>query len=186
MTQARIPSPLGDILVDVQSGRLQCLRFAPADQAPPPEGSDGPELQALRAWLAAYFTGAMDEGCPVLLAELGTPFQRKVWAEVARIPRGQTRTYRQIAEALGQPSAARACAAAIARNPVLLLRPCHRVIGSDGALRGYAGGLMRKLALLRLEGAADQSVPGRRLSTAMMTPASPITPIPAWASPSGS
>jgi AraC family transcriptional regulator of adaptative response/methylated-DNA-[protein]-cysteine methyltransferase len=80
-----------------------------------------------------------------------TAFQRRVWEELARIPRGETRTYRQVAAAIGQPTATRAVARACATNPVSIVIPCHRVIGSDGALRGYRWGLARKQKLLASE-----------------------------------
>jgi AraC family transcriptional regulator of adaptative response/methylated-DNA-[protein]-cysteine methyltransferase len=80
-----------------------------------------------------------------------TPFQRKVWEELRRIPRGTTRTYGQLAESLGRPTATRAVARACATNPVAVLVPCHRVIGGDGKLHGYRWGLQRKQRLLELE-----------------------------------
>ena len=83
----------------------------------------------------------------------GTPFQRRVWVELRRIPRGQTVTYAELAARIGAPGAARAVGAAVARNPVSIVVPCHRVVGADGSLTGYAGGTERKRALLELEGA---------------------------------
>ena len=83
----------------------------------------------------------------------GTPFQLAVWAALRQIPYGQTRSYKQIAEAIGRPAACRAVGMANNRNPLLLIIPCHRVIGADGSLTGYAGGLPMKQALLTLEAA---------------------------------
>ncbi len=82
----------------------------------------------------------------------GTPFQRRVWEELRTIPRGSTVTYAELAARIGMPGAARAVGAAVARNPVSVVVPCHRVVGSDGSLTGYAGGVERKRALLAMEG----------------------------------
>ena len=91
---------------------------------------------------------------PIGLA--GTDFQRRVWMEVANIPFGQTTTYLKLSQKLGNPAAIRAVGAAIGANPILVILPCHRVLGSDGTLTGYAGGLNRKKALLEMEGHAFQ------------------------------
>jgi methylated-DNA-[protein]-cysteine S-methyltransferase len=109
-------------------------------------------LQAAGQALAAYFDGAAEplQGLPLDLH--GTPFQQAVWRALATLPRGSTSTYAQIAAAAGSPAAVRAAGAAIGRNPVSILVPCHRVLGRGGALTGYAGGLPRKQALLRGEG----------------------------------
>jgi methylated-DNA-[protein]-cysteine S-methyltransferase len=107
-------------------------------------------LAALRAALDAYFSGravAFD----VPLAPIGTPFQREVWTALRDIPFGGTASYAEVARRIGRPRAARAVGAANARNPIAILVPCHRVIGADGSLTGYAGGLERKRALLALE-----------------------------------
>ncbi len=84
----------------------------------------------------------------------GTAFQRRVWQELRAIPRGTTVTYADLAARAGRPGAARAVGAAVARNPISIVVPCHRVVGSDGSLTGYAGGVERKRALLEIEGAA--------------------------------
>jgi len=97
-----------------------------------------------------YFAGRLRE-FTVPLDLRGTPFQRKVWELLRNIPYGETRSYGQIAHALGRPTAVRAVGGANARNPVSIIVPCHRVIGSDGKLTGYGGGLDRKEALLNLE-----------------------------------
>lgn len=102
--------------------------------------------------LGHYFrTGRLTAGVP--LKPGGTPFQQQVWAMLQRIPNGETASYGEVAAALGRPTAARAVAAAIGRNPISLLIPCHRVLGARGELTGYAGGVERKAALLALEGA---------------------------------
>ena len=105
------------------------------------------------AQLEAYFAGDIKE-FTLPLAPSGTPFQLAVWTELTKIPYGQTTTYGAIAGALGKrPVAARAVGLANGSNPISVIVPCHRVIGSDGSLTGYGGGLERKETLLRLEGA---------------------------------
>jgi methylated-DNA-[protein]-cysteine S-methyltransferase len=109
-----------------------------------------PLLEAAEAQLRAYFAGERREfDLPLDLR--GTPFQQRVWAALRRIPHGETRSYGQLARSLGQPQAARAVAAAIGANPVAVVVPCHRVIGKDGTLTGFAGGLAMKRKLLELE-----------------------------------
>jgi len=101
--------------------------------------------------LHQYFARQREE-FTVPLSPSGTPFQLRVWQALREIPYGHTRTYMDLARSLGQPGAVRAVGAANGRNPVPIFIPCHRVIGSDGGLTGYGGGLEVKLALLRLEG----------------------------------
>lgn len=100
--------------------------------------------------LDAYFNGQLTR-FNVPLDLQGTPFQLAVWGLTCRIPYGKTTSYRQIAEDLGRPNASRAVGRAVGSNPVEIVVPCHRVLGSDGTLTGYAGGLKRKAALLELE-----------------------------------
>ena len=102
------------------------------------------------AQLEAYFEGK-GAAFDVPLDLQGTAFQRAVWAELLKLEPGATCSYGEIAARLGAPSAGRAVGAAVGRNPVALIVPCHRVVGRDGSLTGYAGGLERKTALLRLE-----------------------------------
>ncbi len=101
----------------------------------------------------AYLSGSL-RAFTCLLDLRGTPFQQRVWAEVGRVPYGATTTYQQIAACMGRPKAVRAVGAANGANPLPLFVPCHRVIGADGALRGYGGGLELKAALLQLENSA--------------------------------
>lgn len=117
----------------------------------------GPSVLArATAWLDAYFAGR-DPGPRPALAVQGTSFQRLVWDELLAIPAGQTRTYGELARAVeartARPGSARAVGGAVGRNPVSVIVPCHRVVGADGSLTGYAGGSERKTRLLRLEGA---------------------------------
>jgi methylated-DNA-[protein]-cysteine S-methyltransferase len=102
--------------------------------------------------LRAYFAGQLRH-FDLLLDLRGTDFQRRVWRELERIPYGETRSYRQIAEAIGAPRAVRAVGAANGANPIPIVVPCHRVIGANGKLVGYGGGLPLKKRLLQLEGA---------------------------------
>lgn len=102
--------------------------------------------------LIAYFSGDLREFSVDLYDPSGTEFQKSVWKVLMSIPYGETRTYQQVANALDNPKAVRAVAGDIGANPISIIRPCHRVIGSDGSLTGYAGGLDRKEKLLRLEG----------------------------------
>lgn len=104
-----------------------------------------------RRQLLAYLHGERS-GFDLPLAPAGTDFQRRVWHTLAQIPFGQTWSYAQLAQCVGQPTAARAVGAANGRNPLPIVLPCHRVIGANGALTGFGGGLPTKLALLRLEG----------------------------------
>jgi methylated-DNA-[protein]-cysteine S-methyltransferase len=101
--------------------------------------------------LDAYFGGTLRR-FTVPLDLRGTPFQRRVWDVLNTIPWGETMSYGQVAAALGRPEAARAVGRAVGTNPVAIVVPCHRVLGSDGSLTGYGGGLEKKTALLRLEG----------------------------------
>jgi len=110
---------------------------------------DGPNL-GLTSQLDAYFAGKLRD-FTVPLDLRGTSFQREVWDLLCGIPWGETRSYGEIAQALGRPRAARAVGRAVGTNPVSIVVPCHRIVGSDGSLTGYGGGLDRKTALLKLE-----------------------------------
>ena len=124
------------------------LRFC--GQEVPAQGPVSPVLAQAAAQLAEYFAGQR-QSFTVPLAPRGTPFQQEVWRALCAIPYGQTRSYGQLAAALGRPSASRAVGGACRRNPIWLMIPCHRVVGASGSLTGYAGGLERKKALLALE-----------------------------------
>ena len=140
-------SPFGMLLIGLEDGAVVSLK--PAVETHPEEPSC-PATLAVTNQLTEYFSGARAE-FDVPLAPSGTPFQQLVWEELRRIPYGQTRTYGQIAAAIGKPSAARAVGMACNRNPIWLLIPCHRVVGKSGDLTGYAGGLDMKQRLLELE-----------------------------------
>lgn len=112
-----------------------------------------PILREAMRQLDDYFAGTRTAFDLPLDLEAGTPFQQGVWQALLAIPRGSSTSYRDLGQRIGAPSAARAVGAAVGRNPLSVVVPCHRVLGTDGSLTGYAGGLDRKTALLRLEGA---------------------------------
>lgn len=111
-------------------------------------------LAGAPARIRAYLSGDLAALSALALDEGGTPFQRKVWRALRRIPAGRTMSYRQIATRVGTPTAVRAVGTANGANPIAIATPCHRVIGTDGKLHGYGGGLARKRWLLEHEGAA--------------------------------
>jgi methylated-DNA-[protein]-cysteine S-methyltransferase len=115
---------------------------------------EAPPLPALRRQLAEYFAGRR-RLFELPLAPAGTDFERRVWQELTAIPYGETRSYAEVAAAIGRPTACRAVGRANGRNPISIVIPCHRVIGSDGSLTGYGGGLPIKRFLLHLEGAEE-------------------------------
>lgn len=157
----RYDSPLGPITLAGEDGALTGLwfdgqkYFGAGLPAGTPEG-EPPVFRQVRAWLDRYFRGE-DPGPAPPLAPAGTVFQRAVWEVLREIPYGRTATYGQVAQAagrrLGRNTSPRAAGSAVGRNPISLLIPCHRVVGAGGSLTGYAGGLERKEALLKLEGA---------------------------------
>lgn len=109
--------------------------------------------------LAAYFAGHLTTAFDLPLAPAGTAFQKRVWDELRRIPHGQTVSYGELARRIGSPNACRAVGRANGRNPLAIIVPCHRVVGADGRLVGYAGGMAGKEALLALEGTRPSSPP---------------------------
>jgi len=155
IAQTRFDSPLGPLTAAATEQGLAGLWFDaqahhPGPLAAPEEASQRWLAQA-RDELAAYWRS--ETMCfTVPLDLLGTPFQQAVWRALRAIAPGATRSYRDIAQQAGVPAAVRAVGAAVGRNPVSIIVPCHRVIGHDGSLTGYAGGLPRKTALLQLEG----------------------------------
>jgi O-6-methylguanine DNA methyltransferase len=127
-------------------------RYHPQARDTIPYEPQHPHLLAAQRWLAAYWRGENPPWEPVPLNMHGTPFQQAVWRTLLRIPLGETWTYSQVAHAVGSGAVPRATGGAIGRNPVAVLVPCHRVIGRNGALTGYASGLAIKQQLLRHEG----------------------------------
>lgn len=157
VAQARLRTPLGPMTGAVTPMGLAGLWFDGQAHHPgpldAPDLPDHPWLQAVHAALERYFSGATDALRDLPLDLQGTPFQRAVWQVLLGIPRGRTLTYREVAVRAGSAQGVRAAGAAVGRNPVSVLVPCHRVVGQGGRLTGYAGGLPRKQALLELEGA---------------------------------
>ena len=151
-------SPLGEVLLSADEMGLSGLWFAGQRyfaRTLPPGAVPGetPVLTASKRWLDCYFSGARPDFLPPLHL-IGTDFQQAVWNLLLEIPYGQTVTYGALAQRLGKPAmSAQAVGAAVGRNPVSIIVPCHRVVGADGNLTGYAGGVERKLQLLQLEGA---------------------------------
>ena len=154
---ARIASPLGEILAAAENGAIIGLWFEGQKYFPEiPEGwrenAASPAIARCAKQLGEYFAGKRDR-FDLPLAPRGTAYQQRIWREIAAIPFGKTLSYAELAKRAGNGDAARAAGAATGRNPVSIVIPCHRVIGSKGALTGYAGGLDRKTRLLGLEGA---------------------------------
>lgn len=147
-----LPSPVGPLTLAGVGATLMHLRMADQTHEPDRSGWE-PDQDAfgdVAEQLDAYFAGAATE-FDVEMNLIGTEFQRRVWAALQTIPYGQTRSYGQIAEQIGAPGASRAVGLANGRNPIAIIVPCHRVIGSGGAMTGYGGGLDRKRTLLDLE-----------------------------------
>jgi methylated-DNA-[protein]-cysteine S-methyltransferase len=152
-TYTTVGSPIGELLLTARHGVLTGL-FMPAEAREAPAGAarDDAAFAALRHELDEYFAGRRQVfGVPV--SPPGTEFQQRVWDELQRIPYGHTITYAELAARIGRPTAIRAAGAANGANPISIVIPCHRVIGSNGSLTGYGGGLAAKRALLDLEGA---------------------------------
>ncbi|MFJ2510320.1 methylated-DNA--[protein]-cysteine S-methyltransferase [Streptomyces griseoviridis] len=146
-------SPYGALTLVADDGVL-CGVYMTEQRHRPPEESFGPRddtpFGETREQLGAYFAGELKE-FTVQLRLRGTPFQRTVWEQLLAIPYGETRSYGQLADALGNPLASRAVGLANGRNPVSIIVPCHRVVGAGGGLTGYGGGLSRKQRLLDFE-----------------------------------
>jgi len=150
-------SPIGDLLLVADEAALVRLhvregKYVPAVPLAWRHDRRHPILTLTQRELDAYFARQL-RTFSVPIAPQGTPFQQRVWTALTGIPYGATRTYAQQAQAIGQPAAVRAVGAANGRNPISLIVPCHRVIGADGSMTGYAGGLAAKRRLLALEAA---------------------------------
>ena len=157
-----VPSPVGELVIVSDGAAVTGIHF-PTHTAPDPAWTAGPDpggcLAQAAAQLAAYFAGERrDFDLP--LAPDGTPFQRQVWDALAAVPYGATTSYGELAAAIGRPGSARAVGAANGANPLAIVVPCHRVVGADGTLTGYAGGLDAKRRLLDLETTGSGDVIG--------------------------
>jgi methylated-DNA-[protein]-cysteine S-methyltransferase len=162
-------SPLGPLTLVGDGEALHALHF-PGRSGPLDEAArDGAPLEEALDQLEEYFAGERRR-FELSLQLDGSPFQRRVWAALQTIPFGATRSYGALADEIARPDRVRAVGAAVGRTPVPIIVPCHRVIGADGSLTGYGGGLQRKRALLDLESAVSGGAPpapvwaGRQLS----------------------
>lgn len=159
-----LDSPIGVLTLVASDSGLTHVLFegqAPGDVGLPddlPEVDDDPTLEAAARQLGEYFAGER-RNFDVALDLRGTDFQKDAWRALASVPYGETRTYGDQAEAIGRPGAFRAVGAANGRNPVPVILPCHRIVGSDGSLTGFAGGIGTKRRLLDLE-QTQQGLPG--------------------------
>jgi methylated-DNA-[protein]-cysteine S-methyltransferase len=151
---ARLASPIGELLIVSESGAITGLFMErPEGPTQPAAGwrRDDVGLAEAREQLSAYFAGELTS-FDLPLAPRGTPFQLRVWRALREIPFGETISYAELARRIGSPRAVRAVGGANGRNPIAIVVPCHRVIGADGSLTGFGGGMERKRILLELEG----------------------------------
>lgn len=158
---AVLGSPVGRLWLIAEGEFLVGCWFDQPDRIPDlagagevPAASDA-VLGSAASILSRFFDGdvaALDEARDLPLAPSGTAMQQAVWQELRRIPVGQTRSYQEVARSIGRPKAARPVGQAVGRNPISILVPCHRVVGADGSLTGFGGGLERKIELLTREG----------------------------------
>jgi methylated-DNA-[protein]-cysteine S-methyltransferase len=156
VAQAVIGSPIGPMTALATARGIAGLWFDDQTHHPgaldAPIDAHNPFIQSIQAWLGAYWAGQDPSPNEVPLDLHGTLFQRAVWAALLTIPLGRTRSYGEVAAMVGHGAVPRATGTAVGRNPVSILVPCHRVIGKNGSLTGYAGGLPRKEHLLQHEG----------------------------------
>ncbi len=153
-THTVVDSPVGALVLTAGDGVLAGIYMEQSRYPPTPEllgeRVDPAEVASVVDQLAGYFAGSR-RVFDVPVALVGTPFQQRVWAALREIPFGETISYRELAERIGQPTASRAVGLANGRNPINIIVPCHRVIGSGGSLTGYGGGLHRKRHLIDFE-----------------------------------
>ncbi|MGQ0618512.1 MAG: methylated-DNA--[protein]-cysteine S-methyltransferase [Panacagrimonas sp.] len=147
---ARMPSPIGELLLVGEGDALVGLYMIERKNDPALGLCDDARLSVARQQLEAYFAGRRTS-FELELRPMGTDFQRKVWAALREIPFGETISYGELARRIGQPSASRAVGLANGQNPISIIVPCHRVIGANGSLTGYGGGIERKRWLLAHE-----------------------------------
>jgi methylated-DNA-[protein]-cysteine S-methyltransferase len=169
----RIASPIGTVVL-VTDGRHMCaLDFADYEDRMMTllrryrgevELTEADDPQGFSSRLRAYFAGRIDAVDDIPVKAGGSPFQAKVWAALRKIPAGTTITYGKLAESIGKPTAFRAVGLANGSNPISIVVPCHRVIGSDSSLTGYGGGLPRKQWLLEHEGVTLPGLVGRKVA----------------------
>lgn len=166
IVQTRYSSPLGMMTLAVTHSGLAGVWFDGQRHWPPalaarpswPLDTNHPILIKTAQQLSEYFTGQRYVFDVALDLSGGTAFQQSVWQALLAIEPGQTSSYSNVSKTIGNAAAVRAVGAAVGRNPISIIVPCHRVLGSDGSLTGYAGGLNRKTALLKLEGALTENL----------------------------
>jgi methylated-DNA-[protein]-cysteine S-methyltransferase len=156
LVYAKTPSPVGELTLVASEAGLVAILWEDDDPArvrlgEPVEDRDHPVLRETARQLGEYFVGRR-QAFDLPLDFRGTDFQKDVWAALLAIPFGETRSYAEIARAVGRPTAFRAVGAANGKNPISIVAPCHRVIGANGTLTGFAGGIEAKRHLLALEG----------------------------------
>ncbi len=153
MVLAYMESPLGTLELKGDTEGLQSVRFA--NDISEPTGEIPESLRDVAKQLQEYFEGGRTD-FDIKCNPDGTPFQKKVWRALMEVPYGKTKSYLQLSRELGDEKAIRAVASANGKNPIAIIIPCHRVVGSDGSLTGYAGGLNRKKWLLDHESPFEQ------------------------------
>ncbi len=166
IVQSEFESPLGLITLAASQAGLAGVwfigqRHLPIELAPPTKwrtDTNHPVLKKTAAQLTDYFAGRRQDFDVPLDLSSGTVFQQAVWQALLAIAPGRTTSYGRISQDIGHSTAVRAVGAAVGRNPISIIVPCHRVVGANGSLTGYAGGLDRKTALLRLEGALAENL----------------------------
>ena len=166
LVQTRFQSPLGALIAAASDKGLAGLWFDDQRHLPPEltgaavwrTDDDHPLLKRTVHQLEDYFAGTRTTFDLPLDLSYGTAFQQSVWQALLGIAPGDTASYGEISARIGNPTAVRAVGAAVGRNPVSIIVPCHRVMGADGSLTGYAGGLHRKTALLTLEGVLEETI----------------------------
>ncbi len=186
MWQARFESPIGPLLLTAEVGAFTGLHFldTPAlaagglDDARPWPSSIAWIFAEVTEQLREYFAGLRQDFSlrSASLAPRGSRFQQAVWLELQSIPYGHTLSYGELARRIGRPAAARAVGLANGRNPLSILIPCHRVIGANGSLTGYGGGLQRKQYLLSLEARTQAGRPGIATAERTLLPVAPFAP----------
>jgi methylated-DNA-[protein]-cysteine S-methyltransferase len=149
MRWTMLDSPIGELSLALDEVGVCGVHFGSVAGAAAP--GDDRRLRAAVAELSAYFTGELTDFTVPLSVRRGSEFERAVWREMSKIPYGETRTYGEVATALGDRAAARAVGVACNRNPIPVIVPCHRIVGAGGKLVGFGGGVPRKRHLLELE-----------------------------------
>jgi methylated-DNA-[protein]-cysteine S-methyltransferase len=169
IVQTTFQSPLGTMIIAATAKGLAGLWFegqrhlppelaGPHQSAPQKADPEHPVLKNVSQQLTEYFAGQRSRFEVPLDLTSGTAFQQSVWQALQAIPYGRTASYGDVSRRVGKPTAVRAVGAAVGRNPVSIIVPCHRVMGANGSLTGYAGGLDRKTALLKLEGSRQENL----------------------------